>query len=102
MSAHHTPGPWRAGPVFQKDGRAIFFSDASLPGRWQRRLDDKTGVFAAADARLMAAAPELLEALQDLHDQVVAFCDRHGEADFETGRAAAAIAQAGGQEGGAA
>lgn len=47
-----------------------------------------------ADARLISAAPDLLEALQDLHAQVHLFCATYGEADFETGRAAAAIAKA--------
>ncbi len=66
MSANHTPGPWKDGPVFMTGRRAIFFNDDSKPGRWQRRLDrDKDGTFSEEDARLIAAAPELLEALQD-------------------------------------
>jgi hypothetical protein len=59
----HTPGPWKDGPVFQKEGRAIFITDESKPGKWQRRLDDKGGAFSAADAKLIAAAPDLLAAL---------------------------------------
>lgn len=67
MSANHTPGPWKDGPVFMTGRRAIFFNDDSKPGRWQRRLDrDKDGTFSEEDARLIAAAPDLLEALQDL------------------------------------
>jgi hypothetical protein len=61
MNAQHTQAPWEDGPVFQQDGRAIFFTDESRPGRWQRRLD-VAGVFAQADARLIAAAPNLLAA----------------------------------------
>jgi hypothetical protein len=47
-----------------------------------------------ANARLIAAAPDLLAELRDLKAQIHAFAARHGEADFETGRAAAAIAKA--------
>lgn len=63
---NHTPGPWIAGPVFAKqEGRAIFFTDETLPGKWQKRLDDKSGVFSDANARLIAAAPDLLQCLED-------------------------------------
>jgi hypothetical protein len=54
----HTPGPWRAnfedGIIFGKNDEVV--------------CSDGTGVFAAipndADARLIAAAPDLLEALK--------------------------------------
>ena len=64
MTLKHSPGPWKDGPVFQKEGRAIFITDQSKPGKWQKRLDDKSGVFSAEDARLIAAAPDLLAALK--------------------------------------
>lgn len=54
----------QAGPVFQKEGRAIFWTDESKPGKWQRRLDDG-GVFPQHYAKLFAAAPDLLDALRD-------------------------------------
>lgn len=60
----YTPGPWKAGPVFQKEGRALFVTDETKPGKWRKRLDDKSGVFAEDDARLIAAAPDLLAALE--------------------------------------
>lgn len=52
-----------------------------------------------ADARMLRAANhgladeshELQETLADLLGQVNSFCERHGEADFETGRATALI-----------
>lgn len=67
MSAKYTPGPWKDGPVFMTGRRAIFFNDDSKPGKWQRRLDrDKDGTFSEEDARLLAVAPELLEALQEV------------------------------------
>lgn len=59
----HTPGPWKDGPVFGVEGRSIFWTDESKPGKWQRRLDSRPGVFTEADARLIAAAPDLAEAL---------------------------------------
>lgn len=69
----HTPGPWKDGPVFQNEGRAIFITDESKPGKWQRRLDDKSGVFSESDARLIAAAPELLAAALSVSDALHAF-----------------------------
>lgn len=69
MSTKHTKLPWKAGPVFQKEGRAIFWTDDSKPGKWQRRVDAKDGVFNEADAELIVRACnshyELLEALRD-------------------------------------
>ncbi len=60
----HTPGPWKveetsSGPIYieARDGRAL----ATLAA-WSS--DDMPG--AAANARLMAAAPDLLEALRFL------------------------------------
>lgn len=78
----HTPGPWKDGPVFQREDRAIFWTDDGKPGRWQRRLDDKQGHFSAADARLIAAAPELLAALENLIPRFEACC-LHAGSDEE-------------------
>lgn len=90
----HTPGPWTgAGPSFgdplprytteivteweDEDGEAL--SICELPFHHH---DDEN----EANARLIAAAPDLLEALQDL-------CDTLGECGM-TERARAAIAKA--------
>lgn len=101
---NHTPGPWIAGPVFAKqEGRAIFFTDETLPGKWQKRLDDKSGVFSDANARLIAAAPDLMKSL---HAMVVWYGLR-GEKDellpsdeqpSEVREAMKAIARARGEE----
>lgn len=68
-----TPLLWKAGPVFQKDGRALFFTDQSKPGKWQRRLDDTTGVFKAEDAAYLEHAahayPKLVEALKSINER---------------------------------
>lgn len=60
MSAH-TPGPWHFRPLFGRDTFAIFFPD----GPMNRRVDDKAGGFNEPDARLIAAAPDLLTAAKE-------------------------------------
>ncbi len=102
MDMKHTPGPWRV------KGCKIISATAS---RWTPIGDEREPITVIdgrgamggndtdADARLMAAAPELLEALDDM---LAAFLDapaQHGiELDAEEKRAAekalAAIATA--------
>ena len=59
MSTQHTPGPWATREsathvtVTNARGDAVFHDDKRIPG-------------VMADARLIAAAPELLEALKVL------------------------------------
>ncbi len=63
----HTPGPWQVVPADQavtpwivgdKDGGSI--ADCSPPGPWMKKAQ------AAANARLIAAAPVMLAALKEL------------------------------------
>ena len=60
----HTPGPWKE----TKDGR--IFSEGAK--EWNRTLNAETSAWIAAtganadNARLIAAAPDLLAALQDV------------------------------------
>ena len=54
---NHTPGPWLA----QRDPNAIASDDWCIGAQGQI---DKVAVCSELDARLIAAAPELLEALQ--------------------------------------
>jgi hypothetical protein len=66
--AAHTPGPWRAIKVAidaQCGGYVVLWPDTGKPGVHHRRLDYK-GEFLAADATLIAAAPDLLEALKQI------------------------------------
>lgn len=57
----HTPGPWKVDrPYIRGAGRAI----ASLES-WHNEVED------AANARLIAAAPELFEALRDIYAALV-------------------------------
>ena len=66
MSAQHTPGPWRAYSVIPDQWYV------SMTGGIVTTLDrrnDSNGEYKArtsADAQLIAAAPELLEALEKL------------------------------------
>lgn len=61
MKRQHTPGPWQSKQLCfaENDGYVILWPDKG--GSHMRRLDDK-GHFSAADAALIAAAPELLAA----------------------------------------
>jgi hypothetical protein len=69
MSVKHTPGPWQIYPVTYPlietaDGIAVAKTDCSLnrvSGKW---VEDRET--AAANAVLIAAAPDLLEALDNL------------------------------------
>ncbi len=74
MKPKHTPGPWVMDPqlhVQDAEGKALFYSQDSGYSnaengrlqRWDRNDEDRE-----ANARLIAAAPELLEALIRLHE----------------------------------
>ena len=58
----HTPGPWEAHKTHYGDDRTW---DVSSPLRTVATINDGDGL-AEANARLIAAAPELLEALEIL------------------------------------
>ena len=58
--SNHTKGPWIA------DGAQIFTSDTNVAQANGYRIDRET---VAANARLIAAAPELLEALKAMVEE---------------------------------
>lgn len=105
MNAKHTPGPWHLEKAvgtggmdcgwtvepqcidFNYRGAVASISDAENIGGITKEERD-------ANAHLIECAPELLDALKDLHAQVLFFCARYGESNFETGRATAAIVKA--------
>lgn len=63
-----TPGPWAAKKLsgsYAQPGWVVLWPDTSKPGVHMRRIDWQ-GQFTEADAKLIAAAPELLEALRFL------------------------------------
>jgi hypothetical protein len=92
MAAKHTPGPWSV----QGDDRPgmqwnrHIHSSPNVAVCFMAHSDGKDNARDEANASLIAAAPELLEALQE----VVAFCERNGlQSDaYDTARAAIAKA----------
>lgn len=60
--ATHTPGPWEVHITDNGNGGVLLWPDTSKGGIYKRRLDDRKGVYNLADAILIAAAPDLLEA----------------------------------------
>lgn len=101
----YTPGPWSVLNVRDSDsdiGRALVIIDTKTGGgiaqvsRHSRRLGDTDG-----NARLLAAAPELLATLREVLD--IGYIDEEVDADADTfagrvkARARAAIAQAEGR-----
>lgn len=85
MKAHHSPGPWRISEDnlvlnSQNEGLAVTFVDLDLP--WQ------------ANATLIAAAPELLSALQKLESAARWYPDELHRDHERLVEARAAIAKA--------
>ena len=70
MSTKHTPGPWTADKLQDRDTFNIFangfVSAMCQVSRMENSTRSTSGNETAANARLIAAAPDLLEALQDL------------------------------------
>jgi hypothetical protein len=61
----HTPTPWTFAPAAYAPGSFRLFRRISIGTTTRtRRLDDGNGGFSEADARLIAAATELLEVLR--------------------------------------
>ena len=79
-----TPGPWTG-----KDVGIAKQDDAGLQLGFIMTFDEKRRDECAANARLIAAAPELLEALQDLQARVCIYVN--------TSKAKAVIAKATGE-----
>lgn len=115
----HTPGPWKledesdvhASDVLGSDGTHVVcfghdyddYGRFGWPkGRWSQKKEEEWNATVEANARLIAAAPELLEALEDVLN-CVALCPEHGDvvdapSKYEDARAAIAKAR-GTQEG---
>lgn len=85
MNAKHTPGDWQLGG--DRDCVIVHISPEvpsliaitavpiGTPAE-QRPLEERR-----ANARLIKAAPELLKALKDLHDEVETLCNGEDECD---------------------
>lgn len=96
MSGKHTPGHWtnQNGKVYDANGRLI----CSVEGHGY----DPNNCAACANAHLIAAAPELLEAAEDILDHTAGIfgCDVNEVRAINMGRLerlAAAIAKARGE-----
>jgi hypothetical protein len=108
MTTQHTPGPWIFGiRDFDDECKRVFIEkpfDYKGPGFF-----DNPGIFGAdgtevvgcdeysifnspEDARLIAAAPDLLEALKEMLDNHEDACTGYGEGAAEKARAAIAKA----------
>ena len=98
----HTPGPWKMIPEsFEQDGPALpaVYREPSVVAGERTVAIVRVGLKGTeANARLIAAAPELLEALGALADASLCFCGREGEEGVSHSRgcilARAAIAKA--------
>ena len=69
----HSEGPW-----LDKDGQEIFSSDGRLiaqchAGHYEERR---------ANARLIAAAPEMYEVIEEIAGMKIADCDAHDAANY--------------------
>lgn len=67
----HTPGPWRTSSskthrICTEDGGAVIAHATMPPHRMRKGAWQKAAEVARANAHLIAAAPDLLEALADI------------------------------------
>lgn len=76
MSAAHTPGPWRLNN-FGERPQSINGVNGAVPiCSFNTKLYDRDRPQARANARLIAAAPELLDALNGLYGLLQLFAAR--------------------------
>lgn len=66
MNSNHTPGPWRELATRIDDARGYQIAHLDLHGKTEAERD--------ANRRLIAAAPDLLEALRDLFGADMEYC----------------------------
>ncbi len=95
MSEQHTPGPWSAMPY--ERSVAIFSDDAYIAAVYDGPQIDRDQRL--ANARLMAAAPELLAALQAVWEAYEEGYETEELTPAVADKVHAAIARATGQEG---
>ena len=97
QKAARTPAPWHFKKlVVNYGGHVVMFT--SQNGQRTHRLDF-AGEFKEADARLIAAAPELLAALETAYMALIGYLPAHrnGVTDAAIGAASAAITKATGE-----
>lgn len=93
MESKHTPGPWHVEEPFGEPGTyiAVTFPGFS-PGLVCRMIDQARTPEGKANARLIAAAPDLLAALESLHAVHRAFSSADNWTSFDDDARAAAEA----------
>lgn len=69
-NAKHTPGPWRT----KREGFSTIYVEAPIGGGWVQEIaacgpTNDGSAQQEANARLIAAAPEMLEALRNICDE---------------------------------
>jgi len=86
MKTKHTPGPWEHVPKLSgRENHRGFFVRAEKPakdGKWalaEVQPGDEDGIIGAANARLIAAAPELLASAQAMLSR---YKDAHDSGDW--------------------
>ncbi len=103
MNTKHTPGPWELGEIEQgQDGGEFVAIDGKNPKKRHMELarvvwkmeDDERSLTQEANARLIAAAPDLLDALQAAISRQ-GYRPGEGPDWWEQGRAAIAKATGG-------
>ena len=77
----HTPGPWEVLNNYVKKVGGGVIATTSRNGSICRFEEDVGSLHDAANARLIAAAPELLEALKDARQQLIALCSENDVPD---------------------
>lgn len=83
----HTPGPWHIGDTNTNFSPKVYGADGYMTADCSR-IQKRTDAEEQANARLIAAAPDLLAALKS----VVAIADRK-TVEFDNARAAIAAAE---------
>lgn len=97
MTTQHTPGPWAIRK--HEKGFVVYYTDGEIRSNtaqcYDRSVAEEHGT-AEANAQLIAAAPELLAALQNIADHL--WLEAKGEGKMDTKdllqKAEAAIAKA--------
>jgi len=98
MESKHTPGPWRYSEL-GSEGAMIYpdYGDIRERGRAICRVDMRDTLTDFANARLIAAAPELLEAVEAASDYFHDFTESDQEETDLAKLMRAAIAKAKGE-----
>ncbi len=88
----HTPGPWRVGTLLEGPTLYITGADDATVASLRLHTADGKDKTRQANARLIAAAPELLDVLINLADEVEAMHRDYPPVMLEYARAAIAKA----------